>query len=65
MNAEPPYRPVAPPLGVAPYRVWLEVIPDPDLKDLHDRFLSVAEAVRRYREAGLEPRREWLKELGL
>jgi hypothetical protein len=51
------------PPGVTPYALWHRSNPDPSLGALAARYAAVAEAARRYRLAGLEPRPEWLAEL--
>lgn len=54
-----------PPLGVCPYYIWTENYPDPDFKDVYQRFVAVREAIQRYREQNLTPKKAWLEELGL
>lgn len=53
------------PIGAFPYRWWMDSVrQEPSMKQLVGRFIAVSEAVRRYREAGLEPKHEWLMEIG-
>lgn len=54
-----------PPLGVMPAELWAEAHPEPSLTDLVARYHEVADAVARYRAAGLEPPADWLRELGV
>ena len=56
--------PKKPPLGVLPYRFWCQDLPDPSLDDLLNRFVDVSEAITRYARAGVEPKHEWLVEVG-
>jgi len=54
-----------PPLGVIPFHLWHEDNPDPDIATLRERFVAVAYAIRRYREAGKAIPWAWLIEVGL
>ncbi len=55
-----------PPIGITPYYLWLEHVDhEPDFSQLYHRYQEVSAACVRYREAGLAPREEWLKELGV
>lgn len=54
-----------PPPGVRPLSHWRELCPAPTLEDLVSRYVSVMDAVERYRAAGREPLAEWLDELGV
>jgi hypothetical protein len=54
-----------PPLGVRPLYIWESEYPDPTVADLRERYADVFAAVCRNRDAGREPRPEWLRELGV
>lgn len=54
-----------PPLGVMPFAVWIEREEFPDLIEWVRRYAEVDAAVVRFRKAKLEPRPEWLAELGV
>jgi hypothetical protein len=55
-----------PPLGVTPLPLWQESVGgEPSLDELVARYRAVSDAVGRYRDAGLEVPREWLRELGV
>ncbi len=54
-----------PPIGVTPWKFWVEICPDPTLLELLARYVAVSGAAQRYRDAGLEPNPEWLRELGV
>jgi hypothetical protein len=54
-----------PPLGVVRHWLWAAWWPEPTVAQLLDRYREVEAAVQRYRAAGLEPKREWLVELGV
>ena len=47
----------APPLGVIPKWLWIEMV-------YNKRRGELIDAIIRYREAGKEPLEEWFKELG-
>ena len=51
--------------GIVPYGVWVQFYPDPDLKDLVQRYQAILLTVAFCRKAGYEPRPEWLRELGV
>lgn len=52
-----------PPLGVMPYRFWVEAFPSPRLEDLLNRYVDVNAAIERYRSAGMDVPFEWLEEV--
>jgi hypothetical protein len=54
-----------PPLGVLRHDFWAEENPDPDVATLRERFVAVAYAIRRYRDAGKAIPWAWLIEVGL
>jgi hypothetical protein len=56
---------VKPPLGVMRHDLWAEDNPDQDLVTLRERFVAVAYAIRRKREAGLSIPWAWMIEVGL
>ena len=59
-------RLVKPPLGVMPFRLWVECVgPMPDLKEWVDRFRILCDAIGECRAAGADVPMEWLVEAGL
>jgi hypothetical protein len=51
-----------PPIGVIPRYLWDERHPNPTVEELRERFAEVSNAIRRYRDAGLQPNALWLAE---
>lgn len=52
-----------PPIGVVPLHIWEMNNPDPTVEVLLHRYISVSDAIVRYREAGFPPDPRWLLEV--
>jgi hypothetical protein len=65
MKRRKPTRRFTPPLGVMPHLLWCEVVErNPSLLELLKRYIDVCDAVKRYRDSGIEPLHTWLEEIG-